>query len=155
MWYPLSGLFSLPVPGKRQMGTSASLLVARLELALGIPAPIPVCPLAISPSLSSVDHSIGGCVGLCPLLAWMHPWGLCHFPLCREDVGWTGKGARLLLRPPHFPAPAKPKAVLWLGHWVLPDPTRGAVYPACLPILLPRLPGCYNGLPHANLCSHL
>lgn len=68
------------------MGTSASLLVARLELALGIPTPV---PLAGSPSLPSVGHSRGRRVGLvcirCQkaftmLLPWMHPSGSVSLP---------------------------------------------------------------------------
>lgn len=75
------------------MGTSASLLVARLELALGISTPV---PLAGSPFLPSVGHSRGRRVVLvcihCQkaftmLLPWMHPsrsvslpsvWGGCE-----------------------------------------------------------------------------
>lgn len=78
-----------PPSVRRQMGTSASLLVARLELALGIPTPI---PLAGSPSLPSVGHSRGRCVGLVcihcqkaftTLLPWMHPSGSVSLPSVR------------------------------------------------------------------------
>lgn len=71
------------------MGTSANLLVARLELALGIPTPI---PLAGSPPLPSVGHSRGRCVSLvcihCQkvftmLLPWMHPSGSVSLPSVR------------------------------------------------------------------------
>lgn len=68
------------------MGTSASLLVAGLELALGIPTPV---PLAGSPPLPSVGRSRGRRFGLvcihCQkafplLLPWMHPSGSVSLP---------------------------------------------------------------------------
>lgn len=138
----LSCLFSLPVPGKKQMGISASLLLARSELVLGIPPPIPACPLAGSPSHPSVGRSTGRCVGFCPpsalpvLLAWMRPSGSVSLPSlqggCEAGLAkWVGYYSALLI---FLPQPSQKLCSGWdIGSFLTPPGGQFTqpVYPSC------------------------
>lgn len=112
----LSCLFSLPVPGKKQMGISASLLVARSELVLGIPRPIPACPLAQVWVVLQGD--VLGFVHRVHSLCFWHgcaPLGLYHFPLCREDVKLGWRSGWVITQPSSSSCPSQARSYVVAG----------------------------------------
>lgn len=133
MWHPLSGLFSLPVLGKRQMGTSVSPL-ARLELAGSRdPCSYPCMPL---PTQVWVILQGDVLVFVHMLLAGMHPSGSVSLPSlqggCEAGLAkWLGNYSDLLI---FLPQPSQRLCSGWdIGSFLTPlgGQFTQPVYPAC------------------------